>query len=168
MKLMGFQLLAFLFAPRKNIHGLIGTKPWWVVIAFSLTIGMLFCLATAEMPAGDIPERFRPLAIALVFAAMSLVAVPVFYVNALLRSRSGRQFGGRATVWELSAGLAWSTVPWLLYFALGLLINPFFITHPKFIKDHLGLVYFLLALGPVFWVWRYLLIRSSMLELRTF
>jgi hypothetical protein len=163
---MGFQALMFLFDPRGNIRGLIGTNPWRTVVAFSLTIAVLFCLAIAEMPAGDIPERFRPVAIALVFVVTSVLTVPMFYINALLRSRSGRDLGGRATVWELSAGLAWSTLPWLLYFALGLLIAPFLTTDPKFIKSHLGLGYVLLALGPLCLVWGYLLSRSSTLELQ--
>src|SRR5258707_15808738 len=109
------QVLVFLLHPRRAIRDLIGTRPWRVVIVFSLMIGMVFGLAVAEMPAGDIPERFKPAAIALVFIGTSLLVVLSLYINGTLLNRSGREFGGRASAWDLSAGLAWSTLPWLSY-----------------------------------------------------
>jgi len=165
---MGFRVLAFLFAPRKNIRDLIGTRPWRVVSAFSLTTGMLFCLVVAEIPAGDIPwpEQYKRLAIPLTFVATSYLSGLSLYWTGLLLSRWERQFGTRATVAELSAAMAWSTIPWLLYFALGLLTNPFLTADSKFIKNHLYLADFSIALGPISWLWGIFLIRSSLLELR--
>jgi|GEM_PF-6786462 hypothetical protein len=162
------QVLLFLIYPRRVIRDLIGTRPWRVVTAFSLMIGMISCIAIAEMPAGDIPERFKPVAIALVFICSSLLTVVGLFINGLMRNRSGREFGGRASAWDLSAGLAWSTLPWLLYFVLGLVMGPYLAEHQEFGKNHLGLAYFLLALAPICLFWGYLLGRSSMLELQGF
>jgi hypothetical protein len=53
-----------------------------------------------------------------------------------------------------------------LYFALGLAINPFLASYPEFSKKHPGLMYLLVALGPICWLWGYLLIRSATLELQ--
>jgi len=51
---VGAQVLAFLFDPRQRVRGLVGTKPWRVVVAFSLADGLLFALAAAEMPAENV------------------------------------------------------------------------------------------------------------------
>lgn len=116
---------------------------------------LAFAIAVLIAPIEFISEGIKPLASILVFFISSLLAVGLFYMDGLLRVRPKPSIERHAWIWKLSAACAYSTIPRLLYYYLGLALDPCLSNHSEFAKNHFAVTVFLIGLGTACLAWGY-------------